>query len=152
MAFDPWDFFRLSQNLAADGPDESRHRTAIGRAYYACFLVARDQMFGLDGATLSGPVRRRVVGHRRAGSHEVVLEAIKSHPRLGPARGKRISDQLGQLKDMRIQADYYRDTQNRNTISIFTTNTANDWIGLANAALALASNLLPELQRLRSYV
>jgi len=102
----------------------------------------------MDGRQLTGAIRRRLTGKRQAGSHEVIIEAIKQHPQVMPIRGKRLADQLAELKDMRVQADYYRDPMNRGTTSIFATYNVSDWSGLSKAAMTLASNLLPELQRL----
>jgi len=39
--FDPRAFFRVAQALGAPGQPEENRRTAVSRAYYACFHVAR---------------------------------------------------------------------------------------------------------------
>lgn len=44
MPFDPELFWRLANELTQNPTDEARLRTAVGRAYYAIFLIARDRM------------------------------------------------------------------------------------------------------------
>jgi hypothetical protein len=39
---DPLRYLALARELAASSADETRHRTATGRAYYALFLVIRE--------------------------------------------------------------------------------------------------------------
>ena len=39
--FDPLAFLVLARELAGEGKDEAKLRTAVGRAYYALFLIAR---------------------------------------------------------------------------------------------------------------
>lgn len=46
--FDPADFLRLAEEMSAG--DEARLRTAVSRAYYAVFLLAR-QRFGVGDLT-----------------------------------------------------------------------------------------------------
>jgi hypothetical protein len=147
--FDPLDFFRLGQHLVTNGTNESDYRTAIGRSYYACHLVARDRLFGIDGRQITAKVTKQIVGKKRVGSHEVIIKAVAQNSHLRRAHAKRLSDQLGQLKDMRVQADYYRDPLHKRTVSIFAAYNVKDWPGLANAAMTLASNLLPSLRQLR---
>jgi hypothetical protein len=50
---------------------------------------------------------------------------------------------------MRIAADYYRDPTSQYASNILNKHNVGDWDGLASAALALTSNLLPELQQLQ---
>lgn len=52
--FHPWGYFSLAQRLAADLEETHREanlRAAVGRAYYAVFLIARDKanVRGKDG-------------------------------------------------------------------------------------------------------
>jgi hypothetical protein len=82
--FDPREFGALAERLAAS-PDagEAELRTAVGRAYYAVFLQARDRL-GIRGA--------RNIHHR-------VIAALKHRD---PAAG----NQLARLEDLRGVADY----------------------------------------------
>lgn len=148
--FDPLEFFRLGQNLVTNGTAEAEYRTAVGRTYYACHLIARDRLFGTDGRGITRQVRTQIAGSRSAGPHEVIIKAVAQNPHLSPVQAKRLSDQLSELKDMRVQADYFRDPAHSRTTSIFAKYGVRDWSGLANAAMALASNLLPSLRHLRS--
>jgi len=43
-AFDPLDFLSLAISLTSSPPNERELRTAVGRAYYAVFLLARNKM------------------------------------------------------------------------------------------------------------
>jgi hypothetical protein len=149
MLSDPLDFFRLGEPLVTNGSSEAEYRTAIGRSYYACLLLARDQLFGTDGRQITAQVRTQIAGARNAGSHEVIIKAVAQNSHLRRAQAKRLSDQLSELKDMRVQVDYFRNPLHRGTVSIFAAYGVGDWSGLANAAMALASNLLPSLRQLQ---
>lgn len=81
--FDPLDFLRLADALATDNANEASLRTAIGRAYYAVFLMAR--------AKTGVPGRRQV--------HERVRTAIS------PVNG-RLASLLGTISTYRDYADY----------------------------------------------
>ena len=81
--FDPLDFLRLADALVTDDADEATLRTAIGRAYYAVFLLAR--------------ARTSVRGRRHA--HERVRVAIS------PVNG-RLAALLGTISTVRDYADY----------------------------------------------
>lgn len=129
---------------------EAEFRTSIGRAYYSCFLIARDQLFGVDRLRLTGRIYR-LLSLSQGNSHEVVIKAVANHPSLPPAKGKRISEQLRQLKDNRIQADYTRDPQSPKMASVFTIHQVNDWPGLAHVSMILASNLIPDLRSIPTF-
>lgn len=146
--FDPEDFFKLGQTLAVNLKDEASQRTAIGRAYYSCHLTARDRLYGVDAPTLTNAERKKIAGTQHVGNHTVVIKAILKKSNLPSGTAKRISDQLGELKEMREQADYCRDPAHQGTTSVFRRYAVTDWRGLARAAMTLASNLLPELRRL----
>ena len=124
---------------------EAAFRTSIGRAYYSCFLTARDQLFNIDAANLTRRIFRSL-NLPRGNSHEAVIKALANHPSIQPARAKRLSDQLRQLKDNRIQADYTRDPQNPRRASVFATHQVTDWSGLAHVSMILASNLILDLK------
>ena len=152
--FNPRSFFGLAQKLLTSTPDEAECRTAITRAYYSCFLVARDQMFDIDQSRLTSGKRKRISRiasskrTRQLGSHDLIIAAVANHGTLKAARAKRLSDQLSELRDMRVQADYFRNPQNPNTVSVFARYAVSDWEALAHFAMTLASNLLPDLQRI----
>jgi uncharacterized protein (UPF0332 family) len=56
--FNPIEFIVLARELLLPGDEEGRIRTAMGRAYYASFLIARDAV-GINEKT--SDVHRRVV-------------------------------------------------------------------------------------------
>jgi len=80
-----------------------------------------------------------------------MIRALANHKRLSPGNAKRLADQLNELKDMRLQADYTMAPGNLQSSNIFSKYGVADWDGLANVAMAFASNLIPELQKLTSF-
>ena len=148
--FDPKDFFLLGQQLLHAAAKESEFRTVVGRAYYACLLSARDQLFDIDGRLISSRIQKRLAPKSRSkkslGSHDLVIQAVASHPRIATGRQIRLSDQLSQLKGMRVQADYHMSYAAN--AKAFGKYAVSGWAGLAQAAMTLASNLLPDLQKL----
>lgn len=82
-AFDPMTFLQLADELVTFDADEATLRTAIGRAYYAVFLLSRAQT----------SVKGRHQVHYR------VREAIGS-------RSSRLAALLGTMSSMRLLADY----------------------------------------------
>jgi hypothetical protein len=81
--FDPLRFLSLADTVATDDADEAALRTAIGRAYYAVFLLAR--------------AKTGVAGRRHA--HERVRVAIS------PVND-RLASLLGSISSYRDYADY----------------------------------------------
>lgn len=82
-AFDPAGFLRVADTVAGDNPDEAAYRTAVGRAYYAVFLMARVPA-GIEG---------------RHQAHERVCTTFS------PAN-HRLASLLRTLASLRIVADY----------------------------------------------
>ena len=98
MTFNPSEFLRLANELARDNSDEAKLRSAVGRAYYAVFLQARESL-GLSGN------RRRI--------HRLVIGRLKGTDRSA-------GDQLDKLETLRGEADYelvVRDTLHRDWLS-----------------------------------
>lgn len=81
--FDPREFLALAARIA-DRDDEAALRTAVGRAYYALFLIARE--YGHVGG--------------RHDVHARVLEEVRQR------KGRQTADQLKMLKQLRVVADY----------------------------------------------
>lgn len=81
--FEPLDFLRLADTLATPDANEAALRTAIGRAYYAMFLLARQ--------------KTSVQGRRSA--HTRVREAISP-------TNQRLASLLGGMSEYRDVADY----------------------------------------------
>lgn len=85
MSFDPGEFLRLAEELAQGSNDEARLRTAVGRAYYATLLQARESL-GIPQSR-----RRRI--------HGEVIGRLKG-------RDKAAGNQLDKLETLRGEADY----------------------------------------------
>lgn len=81
--FSPYDFLVVAQELARDGADEAKLRTAVGRAYYAMFLIAREKL----GVTTTVQVHREVI-------------------RVLTRRRKTLGDRFFDLFNLRQLADY----------------------------------------------
>ena len=84
-SFDPLRFLELACSLADQSSDEACLRTAVGRAYYTVFLIARDRS-GIQ------PTRRSV--------HWATIDKVKKTHR---ATGEK----LDRLRRLRVEADYY---------------------------------------------
>lgn len=122
-----------AERLAQPGAGEEDYRTAVSRAYYACHLVARDRLFGVDAVRW---------GRGWRPSHRTVMEAVRPHmPDV-------IHERFDQLKLMRENADYVRDPDHPETQRLFSVLNTNDWAEFASDALTIARRLLPRLRTL----
>jgi hypothetical protein len=114
--FDPLAFLVLAQQLASQDRDEARLRTAVGRAYYALFLIAREKT--------SVRKRRNV--------HKEVINALKKRKAYWST-----ADMLRMLFRLRTVADYEllpKDAAERN------------WTRNWSMAQYLINRILPKLQ------
>lgn len=112
---DPLAFLRVAQVLAQEA-DEATLRTAIGRAYYALFLVARD--------------KTRVKSTRAV--HTEVVSAVKKR------QGYRATaDQLDALRRLRVITDYQL---------LPDDPAMRDWSSNWTKAQTLVNHILPKLQ------
>ena len=84
MTFDPREFLRVAGQLAQHNDDEASLRSAVNRAYYSVFLLARDKL-GLRGS------QRHI--------HHQVIGKLKN---ADLAAG----NQLDKLETLRGEADY----------------------------------------------
>ncbi len=133
MPLDPELFLGQARRLANDAGNEADYRSAISRAYYACHLVARDALFGVDA------------GGGRRPSHWAVINSVNKVP------GRHWDAYLLQaLKRMREVADYVTDSSHPEVRRVFERSQVADWEGLAAAALAVAGEIVPRLRRLPS--
>jgi len=86
MPFDPLSFFALAKELGDHSSrDECKLRTAVGRAYYSVFLVARKKTGILDDTDV----------------HSKVITKLRTRPGF-----RATADQLGSLRRLRTVADY----------------------------------------------
>ena len=132
MPLDPELFLGQAQRLARTAENEADYRSAISRAYYACHLVARDALFGVDAR-----------GGRRP-SHWAVINSVDKSP--GQSQAAR---RLRELKAMREAADYVTDTLHPDVQRVFAENRVADWASLADWGLAIADALIPRLRTLQ---
>lgn len=113
---DPLAFVQLARELACRVGEEASLRTAVGRAYYAVFLIARDK---------TGVGRER---HVRA----EVIRAVKRRKAY-----RSTGDQLDALRRLRTVADYELlppDPNDRN------------WVANWSRAESIVNRVLPRLQ------
>ena len=128
--FDPERFLALAARLTAHGDEEEDYRSAVSRAYYSCYLTARNALFGIDGARMRAS----------ESMHGFVINSISD---------KTIAGKLDELRELRVQADYYTNPRHRRTRAVFRKYRTNDWSDLARRALALATEIRPVLAELR---
>ena len=132
MALDPGEFLAQAELLEASGT-EAGYRSAVSRAYYACHLLARDRLFGLDAAQWRASPRRP--------SHYAVIDALRDRLSFG-----RIARGLEDLKKMREVADYVRGDEHPELLAVFARYGVTGWEDLAGAALPLARDTFAALE------
>ena len=131
MALDPADFLAQAPLLMEAG-GEAGYRSAINRAYYACHLMARDRLFGLDAAQR---------GDRGRPSHRAVIRALQSFPSMrDPA------EQPNRLRKTREIADYVRDPLHPEAQAQFSLNGVSDWREMAQISLQRARDVFAALR------
>lgn len=125
--FDPIEFQGLAQELlghlsgatiASRGSPQAKVRTAIGRSYYAAFLVAREKL------VRSGKIAPRGVPQ----DHRLIVDALG-----GP--GSQLGGTMLHLRRKRNQADYNLDS------SGFSLQTGQYWLGVASRLITDVNNL-----------
>ena len=126
-------FFTYAEAIVRAGGGEEAYRIAVSRLYYACHLIARDCMFGVDAVNWGRDWRP---------SHRAVLAAA--------SRALPPDSIIGfkRLKEMREKADYVSDPAHPEMLDLFAAGEAHDWAGLADEALTIARDLLPRLRQL----
>lgn len=128
--FDPVGLLQVARDLETNAATEAELRTAVGRAYYALFMLARERLF--PGPTPPRSVRRRTPRGRsgRIPIHQAVLtEVARRHTATG--------SQLQKLHDLRIEADYYRSP---------SQPALSSWQKNSRDALLIANNILPRIR------
>jgi hypothetical protein len=114
--FDPEDFLRVADSLGTPGSQEAELRTAVGRTYYALFLLAR--------------AKARV--HSGNQIHQLVIAELKKLPGYRP-----VGEQLDRLRRLRVIADYQM---------LPADPQVRDWQVNWAAAQAIARRVLPRLR------
>jgi uncharacterized protein (UPF0332 family) len=82
--FDPVEFYQFAEEIASQRQRQVALRTAVGRAYYAMFLLARAK----TGVRV------------KQDAHETVINALEER------NEHHIATELGQLRRLREAADY----------------------------------------------
>ena len=134
MALDPAEFL-VHASLLMEAGGEAGYRSAINRAYYACHLMARDRLFGLDAARWEPPPRRP--------SHRAVIRFLRRSPSTRNA-----AHSLELLRRTREIADYVRDDAHPEARDLFRRRGVSGWRELAQVSLRHARDVLAALQRL----
>jgi hypothetical protein len=89
--FDPRQYLDLARDMARHSSDETVPRTAVGRAYYAVFLMAR------EAAHVHAAEQQQ---------HQVIKTHLLKHDNA-------VGGAYGSLYDLRIEADYYLEPRDR---------------------------------------
>ena len=126
MALDPSEWLEHAERMRSLDDAEIAHRTAVNRAYYACHLAARDQLYGVDA--------HRQLGRRP--SHIAVIRAVRAQ------LNEQAANRLHRLKLMREAADYIRDSDHPEVQAAFVRERAATWSDFAAAAIESATDLL----------
>ena len=82
-SFDPLELLRIAESLAERDSSEASLRTAVNRTYYGVMLAVREEL-GVVGARYS---------------HDRIIHALRR-------RDRHAGEQLRQLKELRVIADY----------------------------------------------
>ena len=132
MRFDWSEYLNLAQELAATNSEssanrEAKLRSAISRAYYSTFCLARNYLRDIE----KDPILFRK--NRATNEHKYVAEAFICHLSKNKNMVK-IGENLSRLRDLRNNADY-EDT-------MFNLPTQ------ATTALKLAENIISALRKL----
>ena len=122
--FNAREFFELGSQIANVYHSACAYRTAIGRAYYACFLTGRD---AVSRKGWFSPSQRR-------DDHSAVRRALGER---GPSG---VADKLRDLSEMRDHADYH--TAPEGSCRYCESEDGESW----QRALVIASDILPKLK------
>lgn len=150
--FDPDGFFNFAGTIVRDpNANDAALRSAISRAYYAVFLTARDALFGIDELSCTKAVKKKI-----AKNHHIYYGIKSKHPYLAThqrvifsvldkTNNITLHQQLEQLKEARVRADYIR-----NDTCLLEVNKQS-WRDYAKETMQLATLVLPITKRLPSY-
>lgn len=146
------DFLHIASEAVRNAQSsEGALRSAISRAYYSVFLTARDKLFGSDQIQLTNTIRKQLSKkfkkskQKEPGSHDIIIFAITEIKQTSTIKPISFSQQISQLKEARIHADYHFSTTNLARIPYST------WQEYAKENIELASQLLPIARRLPSF-
>lgn len=150
-SFNPDGFFSFAGSIVREPTaNEAALRSAISRAYYSVYLVARDSLFGLDERCLTTKMKREIAAkfrvrhklkkQRGLGTHERVIFAI-----LDKTNNVTLSQRLDQLREARVNADYKMNQECLSNVG------KQSWREYVKETMELASLVLPLARKLPSY-
>lgn len=90
ISFEPQEFYKLALALTQSDSTEKSLRTAIGRAYFACHLIARTRLMRGKWRPVGG-----------APDHAAIIRELRNRNR------HNLADQLDHLRELREHADYH---------------------------------------------
>ena len=93
-------FLGTARFLQSERTDEAAYRSAVSRAYYACFITARNKAFATcqpQARTIAG------IGNERDIRHQSLQQYLKSSP---TETVRRLGEDLASLHGIRQDADY----------------------------------------------
>lgn len=129
MSFNWSEYLGLAQQLAGkaqiSATQESRLRSAISRAYYAAFILARNYLRDRSGLTIP-----------RQEGHKYVIDQFKNAPN---PTSKKIGESLKRLRFNRNKADYDDSVVNLPTITKRTLKLANETISYIQSLESVSS-------------
>jgi uncharacterized protein (UPF0332 family) len=152
IPFDPDGFFGFAGTIVRDpNANDAALRSAISRAYYAVFLTARDALFGIDEMSCTKAVKVKI-----AKKHQIYYGLKSKQPHLAThqrvifsvldkTNNITLHQQLEQLKEARVRADYIR-----NDACLLEVNK-HSWRDYAEETMQLAALVLPMAKRLPLY-
>lgn len=150
LCFNPEHFFHYASTILNNSTaNEAELRSAISRVYYAVFLIARDRLFGPDEQRLTHGIEKRIIKSYRIkidkkkfklGTHERTIFAIHDK-----TNNISLSQQLDQLREARINADY------KVSQKVLSDINKESWRKYAEENMQLATLILPRVRNLPSY-
>lgn len=127
------DFIQIAAKLVAQtgfASSESRHRTAVSRAYYGAFHASCEFLRDCSVA-----IRRNSYGHQ---------DTIDYLRRSGDSRASLISGMIDDLRQKRILADYRLEST-----TFVSSSTAKDCVEVAMEVLGLLAECRSEIAKFR---
>lgn len=125
--FNPEEFLTVANHLANFSSDEAFLRAAVGRAYYAAYLLSYQKVQQLRPGVLTGSALKK------KGSHVLVVTTLRKLDRTA-------GDQLSKIKQHRQSADYHMEPR---------TSKVSDWNLQWAQTLAITNALIARLGKLK---
>jgi len=121
-------FLGTAHFLQNNGADEAAYRSAISRAYYACFIVIRDLVFRMCDSRYR---KKAGIKNERKIGHKPLQDYLKNGARVESV--EQLGEDLTALYGSRIDADY-------NMRQTITEEDARQAVEESNSFLVEATN------------